>query len=120
MELERNIRLTDSSEAIWNIFEEFYLILNIFYKLKYQNRIVWKENWFINLFWRFIENYSVILTTACANELFCFKEPSDNGPLFTELKFYQRAAKPEQSKKYSTHTFALLKWPLVLFCLSQD
>uniref|UniRef100_A0A7P0T8M0 VRK serine/threonine kinase 1 n=1 Tax=Homo sapiens TaxID=9606 RepID=A0A7P0T8M0_HUMAN len=23
-------------------------------------------------------------------------EPSDNGPLFTELKFYQRAAKPEQ------------------------
>lgn len=27
-----------------------------------------------------------------------FKEPSDNGPLFTELKFYTRAAKPELSK----------------------
>ncbi|KAM8780971.1 serine/threonine-protein kinase VRK1 isoform 4-T4 [Rhynchonycteris naso] len=27
-------------------------------------------------------------------------EPSDNGPLFTELKFYQRAAKPEQIQKW--------------------
>ncbi|XP_044520523.1 serine/threonine-protein kinase VRK1 [Gracilinanus agilis] len=27
-------------------------------------------------------------------------EPSDNGPLFTELKFYQRAAKPELIKKW--------------------
>ena len=26
-------------------------------------------------------------------------EPSDNGPLFTELKFYHRAAKPEQIQK---------------------
>lgn len=51
----------------------------------------------------------MILTNVCTNELFYFKEPSDNGPLFTELKFYQRAAKPEQSKKYSTHVFAVLK-----------
>lgn len=48
-----------------------------------------------------------MLTTASANYLLCFKEPSDNGPLFTELKFYQRAAKPEQSKEYSTHTYTL-------------
>ncbi|XP_074069146.1 serine/threonine-protein kinase VRK1 isoform X2 [Macrotis lagotis] len=27
-------------------------------------------------------------------------EPSDNGPLFTELKFYQRAAKPELIQKW--------------------
>lgn len=26
------------------------------------------------------------------------QEPSDNGPLFSELKFYMRAAKPELSK----------------------
>eukprot|EP00079_Xenopus_tropicalis_P032478 XP_017946249.1 PREDICTED: serine/threonine-protein kinase VRK1-like [Xenopus tropicalis] len=25
-------------------------------------------------------------------------EPSENGPLFSELKFYMRAAKPDQSK----------------------
>ena len=74
------------------------------------------------VFLKVIENYSVILTTVCTNELFYFKEPSDNGPLFTELKFYQRAAKPEQSKKYSTHVFAFLKLALVLFffVLSQD
>ncbi|XP_069493824.1 serine/threonine-protein kinase VRK1 [Ambystoma mexicanum] len=28
-------------------------------------------------------------------------EPSDNGPLFTELKFYMRAAKPDEIKKWT-------------------
>lgn len=28
------------------------------------------------------------------------QEPSDNGPLFSELKFYMRAAKPELSKLF--------------------
>ncbi|XP_055293140.1 serine/threonine-protein kinase VRK1-like [Moschus berezovskii] len=36
-------------------------------------------------------------------------EPSDNGPLFTELKFYQRAAKPEQIQKWiRTHKLKYL------------
>lgn len=29
------------------------------------------------------------------------QEPSENGPLFSELKFYMRAAKPELSKHFS-------------------
>nr|CAJ83687.1 vaccinia related kinase 1 [Xenopus tropicalis] len=29
-------------------------------------------------------------------------EPSENGPLFSELKFYMRAAKPDQIQKWST------------------
>ncbi|XP_028922050.1 serine/threonine-protein kinase VRK1 isoform X2 [Ornithorhynchus anatinus] len=33
-------------------------------------------------------------------------EPSENGPLFTELKFYQRAAKPELIQKW-THSHKL-------------
>lgn len=28
---------------------------------------------------------------------FCLQEPHTNGPLFTELAFYQRVAKPELS-----------------------
>ncbi|ELK01193.1 Serine/threonine-protein kinase VRK1 [Pteropus alecto] len=39
-------------------------------------------------------------------------EPSDNGPLFTELKFYQRAAKPEQIQKWiRTHKLKYLGVP---------
>ncbi|XP_003463056.3 serine/threonine-protein kinase VRK1 isoform X2 [Cavia porcellus] len=39
-------------------------------------------------------------------------EPSDNGPLFTELKFYQRAAKPEQIQKWiHTHKLKYLGVP---------
>nr|KAF6389430.1 VRK serine/threonine kinase 1 [Myotis myotis] len=39
-------------------------------------------------------------------------EPSDNGPLFTELKFYQRAAKPEQIRKWiHTHKLKYLGVP---------
>ncbi|XP_014396957.1 PREDICTED: serine/threonine-protein kinase VRK1 [Myotis brandtii] len=46
-------------------------------------------------------------------------EPSDNGPLFTELKFYQRAAKPEQSKKHSACVCTLTSPPLLfLFVFS--
>lgn len=30
--------------------------------------------------------------------LMFLQEPSDNGPLFSELKFYMRAAKPDLSK----------------------
>lgn len=29
------------------------------------------------------------------------QEPSENGPLFSELKFYMRAAKPELSKHFN-------------------
>nr|AAH54213.1 Vrk1-prov protein [Xenopus laevis] len=29
-------------------------------------------------------------------------EPSENGPLFSELKFYMRAAKPDQIQKWSS------------------
>ncbi|XP_066468326.1 serine/threonine-protein kinase VRK1 [Tiliqua scincoides] len=39
-------------------------------------------------------------------------EPSDNGPLFTELKFYTRAAKPELIKKWvSSHKLKYLGVP---------
>ncbi|EHB13581.1 Serine/threonine-protein kinase VRK1 [Heterocephalus glaber] len=39
-------------------------------------------------------------------------EPSDNGPLLTELKFYQRAAKPEQIQKWiRTHKLKYLGVP---------
>ncbi|XP_069853719.1 serine/threonine-protein kinase VRK1 isoform X6 [Dipodomys merriami] len=38
-------------------------------------------------------------------------EPSDNGPLFTELKFYQRAAKPEQILRLELQ-------PQILSCLA--
>lgn len=35
------------------------------------------------------------------NQVFCPQEPSENGPLFSELKFYMRAAKPELSKMHA-------------------
>ncbi|XP_050810428.1 serine/threonine-protein kinase VRK1 isoform X1 [Gopherus flavomarginatus] len=39
-------------------------------------------------------------------------EPSQNGPLFTELKFYMRAAKPEQIQKWtSSHKLKYLGVP---------
>uniref|UniRef100_A0A2K5QC66 Serine/threonine-protein kinase VRK1 n=1 Tax=Cebus imitator TaxID=2715852 RepID=A0A2K5QC66_CEBIM len=39
-------------------------------------------------------------------------EPSDNGPVFTELKFYQQAAKPEQIQKWiRTHKLKYLGFP---------
>lgn len=35
----------------------------------------------------------------CANDtIITLQEPSENGPLFCELKFYQRAARPDLSK----------------------
>nr|XP_033806695.1 serine/threonine-protein kinase VRK1 isoform X2 [Geotrypetes seraphini] len=39
-------------------------------------------------------------------------EPSDNGPLFTELKFYMRAAKPDQIQKWiNSHNLKYLGVP---------
>lgn len=56
------------------------------------------------------------------------KEPSANGPLFTELKFYMRAAKPELSK-YTVGRFlfnktiplennAYAEWGVVTYCFN--
>ncbi|KAK1339487.1 hypothetical protein QTO34_020170 [Cnephaeus nilssonii] len=52
------------------------------------------------------------ITDACHVPCHPLVEPSDNGPLFTELKFYQRAAKPEQIRKWiHTHKLKYLGVP---------
>lgn len=38
------------------------------------------------------------------------QEPSENGPLFSELKFYMRAAKPELSELFSPSLTAHMNW----------
>lgn len=54
--------------------------------------------------WKFDEmlNWNVkvisVFTALILIHIFSVKEPLDNGPLFCEVHFYQRVAKPDSSK----------------------
>lgn len=45
-----------------------------------------------------IEQLLIIHWLNVLIHVFCSQEPSDSGPLFSELKFYMRAAKPDLSE----------------------